>query len=90
VIPTRLFLTPLQVGEKHNLSRQTVVRLLLADRIWPAYKTGGRWLIAPTYIITTGPINKMGRPKGAKGKYPKGTKRPNRRKRVVDETPTQQ
>lgn len=71
------------VADREGCGVGRVRRLLRQGRIIPAVNVAGNWAIVDPYII----INPaQGRPPGAKNKqpYPKGTKRPNRKKRQAD------
>lgn len=61
-----------EVAEREGLPQEMIRRLCRQGLIWPAFETPAGWLIHRFYTITRVP---RGRPKGAKGKYPKGVKR---------------
>lgn len=88
-------LTPAEVAEREGVTKQAVTRWCRAGEIFPIEKVSGRWVISAGYICCrvvprkegdpprpTMFINPFGRPKGSKNKkpYPKGVKRPRKKK----------
>jgi hypothetical protein len=75
--PVGFVFTTTAVAKHLNLSEDKVRRMCAALEIMPAFRQNGRWWIKPGYSVF--PIRrKPGRPKGRKGPYPKGVKRPRR------------
>ncbi len=90
------WLTPEEVAQLEKCTPTTIRRWCREDFIWPCRMERGRWLIGGAYAVSLDTLrvrlaNKPpkvkhaapGRPKGSKNKnpYPKGVKRPRKKKR---------
>ena len=69
-------LTARDICAREGLSMRRVWYLLNAGRIFPAVRMCGSWAITDPYVILP---KANGRPLGARGKYPKGVKRPRKK-----------
>ncbi|CAB4154755.1 hypothetical protein UFOVP653_26 [uncultured Caudovirales phage] len=84
------FLTTREVAALEGVTALDVSHWCREDLIFPVQSVGGRWRIAPDYIVVPGARGKVyadqkrgrGRPLGAKNKrpYPLGVKRPRKPK----------
>lgn len=70
-------LTTEMVANELGIDVKRVQKLCRNGEIYPTMKCNGSWFIKPGYI-SINKLRKPGRPKGKKGPYPKGVKRPRR------------
>lgn len=68
-------LSPEMVARELGIGIRRVQKLCRDGEIYPTMKIGRFWYIKPGYINIS-KLRKRGRPKGKKGPYPKGVKRP--------------